>query len=381
MKKAIRVMLCDDSATMRRLIKRAIETDPEVTVVAEAKHGQDALDQLPNAKPDIVILDVEMPTMDGIDTTKAIRKIDPHLPIVMFSSLTNRGAEATFDAMKAGANEFATKPVAIGHVEQALRQVRDDLIPKIVTLTSDNQRRKTRVKPKETLRTPDVPRTFAAPVANTSANTSTIPSSFDIVAIGVSTGGPDALERVLANLPQGFTTPIVITQHMPPVFTTMLAQRLSEKTGRRILEAEDKKTLNPNDILIAPGNYHLVVSRSGTAVQTELNQDPPENSCRPAVDPLFRSVADTYGRRALGVVLTGMGQDGTDGAKAMKATGATIFAQDEKSSVVWGMPRKVVEAGYADRVLAISEIGHVIGRSGGRATQAEFRSPIKAGSK
>lgn len=368
-------MLCDDSSTMRRLIKAAIENDPRIKVVAEAKHGQDAIEQLPIASPDIVILDVEMPIMDGIDTTRAIRKISRSLPIVMFSSLTSRGAEATFDAMKAGANDFATKPVAVGHPQDAINQVQRNLIPKIVTLVSPQ------------VFSPTVPTTIqqasrVSPVVAAPQSTANklfhFTKNIQAIAIGVSTGGPDALEKVLSDIPRGFSLPILITQHMPPVFTKMLAQRLSEKTGHAVVEAQHDQVIEPSTIAVAPGGFHLFVERQGVSVLTKLNEDPPENSCRPAVDPLFRSFASVYGRRSLGVVLTGMGSDGLEGCKALKAVGATVLVQDQESSVVWGMPSKVFGAGLADGVLPLSDVGHTISRS--NRTETRIQPLLHAGS-
>jgi two-component system chemotaxis response regulator CheB len=363
-------MLCDDSGTMRRLIRKSIENDPGIKVVAEARNGKDCIGQLPTAKPEVIILDVEMPIMDGIDTVKAVRKINKHLPIIMFSSLTSQGAEATFDAIQAGANSFATKPVSIGHIENAIKEVQDNLVPLIVSFT----RSKPRSKP--TQRSSIFAASNRKPIRDTAAGairktaeteSLKLPKKTDVVAIGVSTGGPDALERVLQDIPKAFPIPILITQHMPAVFTTMLAQRLSQKTGHNVVEARNGQPLGSKEILIAPGDYHLQLERKGTSVTTLLTQEPPENSCRPAVDPMFRSVAKLYGQRTLGVVLTGMGKDGTEGARALKASGAVVYVQDEATSVVWGMPGKVHDAGLADRVLPIDEMGHAISRCCRRA--------------
>lgn len=347
-------MLCDDSATMRRLIKKAIEHEPRIRVVAQAKNGKDALRQLEVAKPDAIVLDVEMPVMDGIDTAKGIRKKTRSLPIIMFSSLTSRGAEATLDALQAGANDFCTKPTSSGHVNEAIEQVRGELVPKLIAWTSKQKQVK-----KKTVKTPRPSATSTA-LKKTSKLSGNLLTSVSIVAIGVSTGGPAALADIFKKIPQGFSVPFVVAQHMPPVFTGLLAERLSEQSGHTVVEAVDGETLKQGQIVVAPGDYHLVVKRQGTQIITSLNQDAHENSCRPAADPLFRSVAECYGRKALGIVLTGMGQDGTNGAEKIKALGGTVYAQDEESSVVWGMPRKVVEAGCADQVLSLEEIGNQI---------------------
>ena len=345
----IRVMLCDDSATMRRLIKKAIEHDPSIRVVAQAKNGEDALRQIEIANPDAVILDVEMPVMDGIDTAKGIRKKNRTLPIIMFSSLTSRGAEATLDALQAGANDFCTKPTSAGHVDEAIKQVRRQLVPKLIAWAT---KKKKAEHSKATFATPIEKR----PIGLTGKSL----SSVSAIAIGVSTGGPAALAEIFSKVPSGFKVPFVVVQHMPPVFTGLLAERLSGQTGHDVIEGVDGQPLTAGQIVIAPGDYHLVIKRQGTQVITCLNQNPQENSCRPAVDPLFRSVAECYGRTALGVVLTGMGQDGTNGAEKIKALGGSVFVQDEASSVVWGMPRKVYESGFADQMLSLEELGDVI---------------------
>lgn len=374
-------MLCDDSGTMRRLIKKSIELDPGIKVVAEAKNGKECIAQLPRVKPDTVILDVEMPVMDGIDTVKGIRKIEKSLPVIMFSSLTSRGAEATFDAMQAGANSFATKPQSTGHVDGAFKQVRESLVPLIKSLTRRKPVKRAGIISAAAPKKEKYATAISVSPAKTETSSVRLPSRTDVIAIGVSTGGPDALEHVLSQLPRNFRKPVVITQHMPAVFTKMLAQRLSEKTGLNVCEAEQGQALEPDQILIAPGDFHLEFQRKGTAVVVSLSKDAPENSCRPAVDPMFRSVAKIYGQRALGIILTGMGRDGTDGARALKNAGAQVFVQDESTSTVWGMPRKVFEAGLADRVLPLDEIGKTIARCGGSGVRSGTESLAKVGSK
>lgn len=345
----IRVMLCDDSATMRRLIKKAIEHEPRIRVVAQAKNGKDALRQIDIANPDAIILDVEMPIMDGIDTAKGIRQKSRSLPIIMFSSLTSRGAEATLDALQAGANDFCTKPTSAGHVDEAIKQVRRELVPKLIAWAT---KKKNIEKPTLSAVSPAEKKPGSFPRKSLSA--------VSAIAIGVSTGGPAALTEIFQKVPSGFKVPFLVAQHMPPVFTGLLAERLSQQTGHNVIEGSDGQPLTGGQIVIAPGDYHLVVKRQGTQVVTCLNQDPLENSCRPAVDPLFRSVAECYGQKALGVVLTGMGQDGTNGAEKIKALGGSVFIQDEASSVVWGMPRKVYESGFADQMLPLDELANEI---------------------
>lgn len=401
----IQVMLCDDSGTIRKLVKRAIEADMRIQVVAQAQNGRDAVEQLKQVKPDILVLDVAMPVMDGIDTVKAIRRSGNQLPIVMFSSFTTHDAEATIDAMQAGATDFVHKPSSQGHVSTALKDVQLNLIPKLMELTksfAESAKLKSKrtptlkrtpapaenSKPNTDLNTdpksdskPDLNRNPTSASARTSspakvpvpaeaAKAQPLNASFDlaasrknrinVVGIGSSTGGPAALTKLLTNIPSKFPFPILIAQHMPPQFTAMLAQRLSEQTGHQVEEAKDGQVLKPSQILIAPGGYHMVIRRRRAEVIACLNQDAQENDCRPAIDPLFRSIAECYGSHSVGVVMTGMGKDGTEGAKMMKAKGAEILVQDEQSCVVWGMPNKVLEAGVADAMMSPEELGKAI---------------------
>ena len=377
----IRVMICDDSAVMRRLIATVLKTDPEIKVVAEAKHGQDALDRLYDVRPDVLVMDVEMPVMDGIDTVREIRRRTAKLPIIMFSSLTSRGAEATLDAINAGANDFATKPAGAGHINQAMAHVKADLLPKIrqwagravypqaspMSGRSGQQTgRKLPNVPPPSTPTPApsaARRPLLAETAITSAASSQPSGPVSVIAIGVSTGGPEALSTIVNDLPKDLPVPILIAQHMPPVFTGLLADRLAAQNGHRVREATDGESVTAGDILVAPGDYHMTVVRDKLTVRVKLNQDPPENSCRPAVDPLFRSVAACYGARALGVVLTGMGKDGEQGAVALRQMGGRVVAQDEATSVVWGMPGAIARSGLADRILPLQSIANEMMRN------------------
>lgn len=377
----IRVMLCDDSAIMRRLIKSSLQIEPRLKVVCEAKHGGDAVEKFPQAKPDVIIMDVEMPVLDGVEAVRELRRRGCKTPIIMFSSLTSRGAEASLDAIAAGATDFATKPVGSGHIAIAMKSLQRDLIPKLV-LWADKKQNSSFRQPQLLAKRPPTsassttpPRSATLPknAAQSSSrpcdDSPTSPSNslldsrrVSMIAVGVSTGGPQALATMIGALPKPLPVPMVITQHMPPVFTGLLAQRLSAQCKCDVREAKDGEELVAGSILIAPGDFHLSVLRHRAQVQAKLDQEAAVNSCRPSVDPLFFSVAKFFGKQALGIVLTGMGQDGADGAKRLRDAGGAVIVQDQESSVVWGMPGEVAKRGLADCVLPIDQIGIEVSR-------------------
>ncbi len=344
----IRVLIVDDSTVIRRLLSNVLSEDCEIEVVATAANGKIALAKLPQIKPDVVTLDIEMPEMDGIETLQELRKVYPDLPVIMFSTLTARGAESTLDALSKGASDYVTKPANVGSVTDAMQSVRIDLVPKIKHLCKWYND-KTRALDIAPIRRASVPT-----IRN--ATPSKRLQRVDVVAIGVSTGGPNALLQVLPKLAADFPVPIVIVQHMPPLFTKHLADRLNQKCAIQVVEGTAGERLQAGTAYIAPGDWHMQVCQSAAAPELEMNQEPRENSCRPAVDVLFRSVAEVYGAHALSLVLTGMGQDGLHGTELVRAAGGMVIAQDEASSVVWGMPRAIVVAGLADQVLPLDAI-------------------------
>lgn len=332
----IRVLVVDDSVVIRRLVTEALSEDPSIEVVGSAPNGRIALARIPQVSPDVMTLDVEMPEMDGLETLRQLRAQFPHVKVIMFSTFTERGAGITLDALSLGAADYVTKPANAGSLDVSLRRLRDDLVPKI--------RQFLRPDPAGFASHPRLaPRPTAAPAVTRRR----------IVAIGTSTGGPNALACVFAELPKDISTPLVLVQHMPPMFTRLLAERLEKQSRLKVREARGGEVLEAGVAYVAPGDYHLTVARNGAKVVTALNQDPPENSCRPAADVLFRSVAAVYGGEAVVVVLTGMGQDGLRGAEILKSHGAYVIAQDEPSSVVWGMPGAVVGAGLADEIVPV----------------------------
>ncbi|MDQ1289695.1 MAG: two-component system, chemotaxis family, protein-glutamate methylesterase/glutaminase [Actinomycetota bacterium] len=344
----IRVLIVDDSSVIRRVVTEALASDSQIEVVGTAINGRAAVQQVNRLKPDAVSMDIEMPEMNGIEAVRQIRRLQPRLPIVMFSTLTERGASATLDALAAGASDYVTKPSNTGSFEQSKASIREQLIPKLKALTGTR-----RVAGGATARTIPPPR----PIANRPSRRTT---GYQALVIGCSTGGPDALAQVLPKLPGDLPVPVLVVQHMPPLFTRLLAQRLDTTCRLRVREGVEGDVVQQGRIIIAPGGKHLTVRRQGASVQVRLTEEPPENFCRPAVDVLFRSASGVYGNRLLAVVLTGMGKDGEKGSTTIRSAGGEVVVQDEATSVVWGMPGAVAMAGQADKVLPLARIGQEI---------------------
>jgi len=343
----IRVLVVDDSVVIRRVVSEVLGDEPDIEVVGTASNGKIAIDRLTQVNPDLITLDVEMPELDGLGALKQIRKTHPRLPIIMFSALTEGGAEATLDALALGASDYFTKPTSSGGLDESRELIRKELIPAIKALCKDKIASKLLPLPSRPVLSP------------TTASRS---ARIDVVGIGVSTGGPNALAELFQTLSAELPVPVLIVQHMPPMFTRLLAERLTATSRLPCEEATTGVSLKAGRSWIAPGDYHMVVARQGTQQSLMVNQDPPENSCRPAADPLFRSMAKVYGPNCLAVVLTGMGQDGLRGCEQIRAAGGQVIVQDEASSVVWGMPGCVARAGLADKVLPLSMIGTEIVR-------------------
>lgn len=343
----IRVLVADDSVVMRRLVSEALATDPSIEVVATASSGKIALAKLAHVNPDVVTLDLEMPEMDGFETLKAIRETHPTLPVIVFSSLSQPGAESTIEALALGANDYVPKPTSIGDRALTAERVREQLIQKVKLFGAMGRAAPTRPRPLP-VRRPSAP---PGPPPREPAR-----EPIEMIALGTSTGGPNALDVVLTALPADLRVPMIVVQHMPPQFTRYLAERLELRSRLRVCEAEDGMELTAGGVYIAPGDFHLEVQREGRTLRARTTQGPPENSCRPAVDVSFRSVVSVFGARTLGVVLTGMGRDGLRGAEAIRSAGGRVIVQDEATSVVWGMPRFIAEAGLAHEILPIEQI-------------------------
>jgi two-component system chemotaxis response regulator CheB len=385
------VLVVDDAVVVRRMLTDVLSAEPDIEVSGIAANGKIALQKIAQGLPDVVTLDVEMPEMDGLETLREIRKTWPKLPVIMFSTLTERGAAATLDALALGASDYVTKPANVGSVTAAIAKIREELVPKVRALAG--------VPPPggAPAARPPAPSASPAPAAAPGAAGGRTPGTMtwasaalasggarpgqafattpaaarigaerpSIVAIGVSTGGPNALAALLPALPGDLPVPVVIVQHMPPMFTRLLAERLHTQSKLTVVEGQAGMALQAGTVYIAPGDFHMELQASGASVLLRLVQTPPENSCRPAVDVLFRSVARTYGARVLGVILTGMGQDGLRGCETIHEAGGRVVVQDEATSIVWGMPGFVARAGLAEKVLPLDTIAAEIVRRTG----------------
>ena len=342
--KSIRLLLVDDSAAIRGILSKTLREIPGIKVTGTAADGEKALNFLEKEQVDIVLLDIEMPVMDGIETLRRIRKKHPRLPVVMFSSLTERGAKATLEALVAGANDYVPKPTATDN-DSIVARIESELVPKLRAVYRPSDKSKdwgNETASKKLM--PPVPR-------------KTNSQDISVLVIGVSTGGPSALAEVLPHLAVANAPPIVVVQHMPKEFTGLLAERLSKMCKHRVSEAHHGQALQQEHIYLAPGGSHLEIQKHGKEAKLVLHDGPPENSCRPSADVLFRSAAKIFHSGTLALILTGMGNDGLQGCKMIASKGGVVIAQDEPSSVVWGMPGHVVRAGIADTVLSLDRIG------------------------
>lgn len=363
----IRILIVDDSAVVRSLLRSVILSDPDLDVVGTAGDGVTALKAVRLNAPDLILLDVEMPSMDGLATLRELRARRHTMPVIMCSSLTQHGAQVTIEALANGANDYVAKPAGQNGRDAAIRTLAQELLPKIRALTAQTQARSATTTSARS--GAPMPPAFAAPG---SANP-------QVLAIGVSTGGPAALEVLLPQLPACFPLPVLIVQHMPEVFTGLLAERLGRHCALHVCEGVEGMPVLPGSIIIARGNWHMetvAAVRPGAPVTLRLTQDPLENHCRPAVDKLFRSVARDYGSGVLAVVLTGMGYDGLAGSREIVKRGGSVIAQDQATSTVWGMPGAVAQVGLAYKVLPLARIATEILRVAGPVS-AENRSPAR----
>ena len=341
----IRVLVCDDSVVVRRIVTEMIDRDPDLEVCGTARDGADGLRQVEALDPDIMTLDIEMPVMDGLETLRNLRTVRPKLPVVMFSTLTTQGSAAALDALSLGAKDYVGKPSNVGRTKDVASQLEDELIPKLKALVPTKTR-------------PTSGFAFGSnPVSRrTDGAFGDRVNRIDALLVASSTGGPVALEAVFGALTAPLPVPTVIVQHIPPVFSEMLATRLDKVGPTRFVHGEAGMPVEAGSAYLAPGGLHMTVEQRGTGVVLGTNEGPRVNHCRPAADVMFESAESVWNGNVLCLVLTGMGNDGAEGARRLAARGGSVIAQDEASSVVWGMPRAVAESGVANEIVALDEV-------------------------
>lgn len=356
----IEVLVVDDSAVIRRFVTDILTAEDGIHVAGTASNGEIALERIAERDPDVVVLDIEMPVLDGLATLERIRQRWRDLPVIMFSTLTTRGATATLDALALGATDYVSKPTHLGDLETAKRVVASHLVPAIRSCAAVRRTRLRFVRP--------APGAAAGAAAAPRTSPPRVRSAFhprpariDLLVIASSTGGPHALTEVVPALPADLRVPVLIVQHMPALFTKLLAERLDARSALSVHHAEEHMSLEAGHVYLAPGGQHLLIRRASDGrYRTGLDDGPPENSVKPAADVLFRSAAALFGGRVLAVVLTGMGADGLAGARAIHQAGGLVFAQDEATSVVWGMPGAVCREGLADAELPLGDVARTI---------------------
>jgi two-component system chemotaxis response regulator CheB len=362
----IRILVVDDSAVMRSLLRSVIATDSSLEIVGVAADGESALRLIENLRPDLVLLDVEMPVMDGLMTLRQMRARNLRPPVIMCSALTQRGARVTIEALASGASDYVAKPSNQLGPAIAIQNLAHELLPKIFALTN-------RCAPAAPLSVHSSVGALRSlfPGSPAQSLNQAITATPSVVVIGISTGGPAALDMLLPSFPGTFPLPILVVQHMPELFTHLLAERLHDRCPLEVREAATGDPVRAGRIYIARGNWHMEVVTpkpriSGLTACLNLTQGLQENHCRPAVDVLFRTASQIYGSGVLGIVMTGMGSDGLNGARIIRQNGGTVLAQDQASSAVWGMPGAVTQAGLAQKVLPLNAIGPEILRLSNR---------------
>ncbi len=343
----IKILIVDDDVISRMLLRTVLEKEDDLKVVGLSPDGERCIANIPLQNPDVVTLDIEMPGMDGIETLKRIRASWPDLPVIMYSSSAEAGAEITLQALDLGASDFVTKPAGRSIDVFPIDAMRRKLIPMIRGLAKGTEKTSSELAERQAR-------------ARQSWNKHKSSAPIDIVAIGLSTGGPKALAKVIPQIPGDLAVPVVLVQHMPEGFTALLAERLDDLSELTVVEGKEDMRLEPGTLYIAPGGHHMSVVREGGAVRLATNQDAKVHFCRPAVDVLFRSVNEVYGANTLAVVMTGMGYDGRDGAELLQENGARVFIQDEASCVVWGMPGSIAAAGIPHEVFPLNDIAKEI---------------------
>ncbi|MBL6928604.1 MAG: chemotaxis response regulator protein-glutamate methylesterase [Rhodospirillales bacterium] len=355
-------MVADDSAVVRGLISRMLNAEADMTVAASVGNGQLAVTQLARTEIDVIVLDIEMPVMDGLTALPKLKEIDPNVQVIMASTLTLRNAEISMRALEAGAADYVPKPTSSRELSGG-EDFRRDLIEKVRSLARVGRSgRATERTPRRAISHRPMAAPRPAPEAAPIVLRDTPINRPDALVIGSSTGGPQALLNVLKGLGPPPRVPVFVTQHMPATFTAVLAEHITRSTSLTCAEAIDGERVVPGRVYLAPGGFHMVVERKGVSTVVRLDSGPQENFCRPAVDPMLRSIARVYGGRTLVVILTGMGADGLKGGREITAAGGTVIAQDESTSVVWGMPGSVASAGLCSAVLPVSHIAPYVNK-------------------
>ncbi|MBN2417831.1 MAG: chemotaxis response regulator protein-glutamate methylesterase [Deltaproteobacteria bacterium] len=359
-KKTLKVLVVDDTVVYRKTVSDVLAEIPDVEVVGTANNGKIAMMKIASLKPDLLTLDIEMPEMNGLDVLRAIRTEAPDVGAIVLSTLTHKGGDLTIKALELGAFDYITKPET-GSIEESKKTIK-----KILALLIKSFSR--HLEMKKILRGGNYNKKYqATDIPSRSISSSIISreprkTKAEIIGIGVSTGGPKALTEMMPRIPANINVPILIVQHMPPLFTSSLAKSLDAHCAIQVKEAEDGEVIRPNVAFIAPGGKQMkvVASADGLNRILRITDDPPENSCKPSVDYLFRSIAEHYVGRSAGVIMTGMGSDGTQGLKMMKKNGSIIIAQDEPSCVVFGMPKKPIDEGIVDVIAPLDRLAEEI---------------------
>jgi two-component system chemotaxis response regulator CheB len=361
----IRVMVVDDSAVIRGMTAKILESEPTISVVSSVGNGKMAVDNLARRKGvDVIVLDIEMPVMDGIQALPELLKVDPKIKIIMSSTFTTRNADISIKAMNAGAADYISKPSSPKEITDG-GEFRRELLEKVKAL-GDAHRRQTGAATRTKTVVRGIPVPSLSPTEPIKLRRPGIGKP-RVLAIGSSTGGPQALFTFLKGLSPNIGVPVVITQHMPETFTAILAGHIQRSTDWPCSEAKEGDVLEPGKILLAPGGYHMTIAGENGKKVVRLNRNPPVNFCRPAVDPMLNSLANVYKNNILVVILTGMGADGMKGSQKIVAGGGTVIAQDEDTSVVWGMPGAVATAGLCSAVVPLEEMAETVTKSLSRA--------------
>ncbi len=361
----IQVLVVDDATVVRGMLSKLINAEPDMEMAGSAADGKAGVEKAESLRPDVIVLDIDMPIMGGLEALGILRERLPEIPVIIFSTLSQVGAAITLDALAAGAADYSTKPSNAGSSAAAADQVRDELLTKIRGLAGRSA----------TSTTPAAASSgSAAPAAPKLSTRPRLSQPVDALIIGSSTGGPAALEEVLPQLPGNLFVPILIVQHMPPTFTTVLAERLDKLCPFPVHEAQEGTKVEAGHCYLAAGGLHMRVVRDKSGVHLTLDDGPKIKSCRPAVDALFDSAADVYGGRLVATVLTGMGDDGLDSCGRLAQNNVEVIVQDEATSVVWGMPGAVAKAGLATRCLPLDEIPKALLDSAARRAPATARA-------